>query len=101
MAMYWGTSRWSGQEIMEAYSVARQFNQIPPIVEQAEYNMLTREKVELMMPELRTKIGLGCITWSLDSFILQQCRQKSRAGCLKRSFGYENQVSNVLVPQIL
>ena len=49
---------------MEAYSIARQFNQIPPIVEQAEYNMLTREKVELMMPELRTKIGLGCITWS-------------------------------------
>ncbi|EPY86054.1 voltage-gated potassium channel subunit beta-2 isoform 8 [Camelus ferus] len=46
MAMYWGTSRWSSMEIMEAYSVARQFNLIPPICEQAEYHMFQREKVE-------------------------------------------------------
>ncbi|XP_071147293.1 voltage-gated potassium channel subunit beta-2-like isoform X2 [Mytilus galloprovincialis] len=63
-AMYWGTSRWSPTEIMEAYSVARQFNQIPPIAEQAEYHLLQREKVELQMPELYQKIGVGTITWS-------------------------------------
>lgn len=63
-AMYWGTSRWSHMEIMEAYSVARQFNLIPPIAEQAEYHLFQREKVELQMPELYQKIGIGCMTWS-------------------------------------
>ncbi|CAD5118628.1 DgyrCDS7316 [Dimorphilus gyrociliatus] len=63
-AMYWGTSRWSTMEIMEAYSVARQFNLIPPIAEQAEYHIFQREKVELHMPELYHKIGLGAMTWS-------------------------------------
>ncbi|KAK2178009.1 hypothetical protein NP493_566g01019 [Ridgeia piscesae] len=63
-ALYWGTSRWSAMEIMEAYSVARQFNLIPPIAEQAEYNLFQREKVEVQMPELYQKIGFGCMTWS-------------------------------------
>uniref|UniRef100_A0A8B9FPR5 Voltage-gated potassium channel subunit beta-2 n=1 Tax=Amazona collaria TaxID=241587 RepID=A0A8B9FPR5_9PSIT len=64
MAMYWGTSRWSSMEIMEAYSVARQFNLIPPICEQAEYHMFQREKVEVQLPELFHKIGVGAVTWS-------------------------------------
>ncbi|XP_044273202.1 voltage-gated potassium channel subunit beta-3 isoform X2 [Varanus komodoensis] len=64
MAMYWGTSRWSAMEIMEAYSVARQFNLIPPVCEQAEYHMFQREKVETQLPELYHKIGVGAITWS-------------------------------------
>ncbi|KAM9786153.1 voltage-gated potassium channel subunit beta-2-like [Neosynchiropus ocellatus] len=64
MAMYWGTSRWSSMEIMEAYSVARQFNQVPPICEQAEYHMFQREKVEVHLPELYHKIGVGAMTWS-------------------------------------
>lgn len=42
----------------EAYSVARQFNLIPPICEQAEYHMFQREKVEVQLPELFHKIGL-------------------------------------------
>uniref|UniRef100_A0A671MA27 Voltage-gated potassium channel subunit beta-2-like n=1 Tax=Sinocyclocheilus anshuiensis TaxID=1608454 RepID=A0A671MA27_9TELE len=58
MAMYWGTSRWSPMEIMEAYSVARQFNQIPPICEQSEYHMFQREKVEVQLPELFHKIDV-------------------------------------------
>jgi len=41
----------------EAYSVARQFNLIPPIAEQCEYNVLQRDKVELQMPEMYHKIG--------------------------------------------
>ncbi|KAK7128804.1 hypothetical protein R3I94_017143 [Phoxinus phoxinus] len=64
MAMYWGTSRWSSMEIMEAYSVARQFNLIPPVCEQAEYHMFQREKVEVQLPELFHKIGVGAMTWS-------------------------------------
>ena len=43
--------------LQEAYSVARQFNLIPPVAEQAEYHMFQREKVELQMPELYNKIG--------------------------------------------
>uniref|UniRef100_A0A8C7UX77 Potassium voltage-gated channel, shaker-related subfamily, beta member 1 b n=1 Tax=Oncorhynchus mykiss TaxID=8022 RepID=A0A8C7UX77_ONCMY len=57
MSMYWGTSRWSAMEIMEAYSVARQFNLIPPVCEQAEYNFFQRDKVETQLPELYHKIG--------------------------------------------
>ncbi|XP_021446979.2 voltage-gated potassium channel subunit beta-3-like isoform X1 [Oncorhynchus mykiss] len=57
MAMYWGTSRWSAMEIMEAYSVARQFNLIPPVCEQAEYHYFQRDKVEVQLPELYHKIG--------------------------------------------
>ncbi|XP_064418286.1 voltage-gated potassium channel subunit beta-1a isoform X4 [Latimeria chalumnae] len=64
MAMYWGTSRWSAMEIMEAYSVARQFNMIPPVCEQAEYHLFQREKVEVQLPELYHKIGVGAMTWS-------------------------------------
>ncbi|KAM8862479.1 voltage-gated potassium channel subunit beta-2-like isoform 4-T4 [Spinachia spinachia] len=64
MAMYWGTSRWNSMEIMEAYSVARQFNQIPPICEQAEYHMFQREKVEVQLPEIFNKIGIGAMAWS-------------------------------------
>uniref|UniRef100_A0A3B4GBS9 Potassium voltage-gated channel subfamily A regulatory beta subunit 3 n=1 Tax=Pundamilia nyererei TaxID=303518 RepID=A0A3B4GBS9_9CICH len=56
MAMYWGTSRWNVVEIMEAYSIARQFNLIPPVCEQAEYHYFQRDKVELHLPELYHKI---------------------------------------------
>ncbi|XP_061768895.1 voltage-gated potassium channel subunit beta-2-like isoform X3 [Nerophis ophidion] len=64
MAMYWGTSRWNAVEIMEAYSIARQFNLVPPVCEQAEYHYFQREKVELHLPELYHKIGVGAMTWS-------------------------------------
>ncbi|KAG7272267.1 hypothetical protein CRUP_008517 [Coryphaenoides rupestris] len=67
MSMYWGTSRWSAMEIMEAYSVARQFNLIPPVCEQAEYHFFQREKVETQLPELYHKIGKSCVgvvSWS-------------------------------------
>ena len=55
--MYWGTSRWTPVEIMEAYSNCRQFNCVTPIVEQAEYHLFYRDKPELYMPELYNKIG--------------------------------------------
>nr|XP_061810655.1 voltage-gated potassium channel subunit beta-2-like [Nerophis lumbriciformis] len=64
MAMYWGTSRWNAMEIMEAYSIARQFNLVPPVCEQAEYHYFQRDKVELHIPELYHKIGVGAVTWS-------------------------------------
>lgn len=50
----------------EAYSVARQFNLIPPVCEQAEYHFFQREKVETQLPELYHKIGqiIVCLFWS-------------------------------------
>ncbi|KAM9596712.1 LOW QUALITY PROTEIN: voltage-gated potassium channel subunit beta-3 [Trichechus inunguis] len=68
LALYWGTSRWGAAEIMEAYSMARQFNLIPPVCEQAEHHLFQREKVEMQLPELYHKIGLqppSCLPLSL------------------------------------
>ncbi|XP_076365508.1 voltage-gated potassium channel subunit beta-2-like isoform X2 [Tachypleus tridentatus] len=70
MALYWGTSRWKTMEVMEAYTIARQFNQIPPVVEETEYHMFQRDKVELCHPEIFHKIGVGTMTWSPQAFSL-------------------------------
>ncbi|XP_064083624.1 voltage-gated potassium channel subunit beta-2-like [Macrobrachium nipponense] len=62
--MYWGTSRWSAVEIMEAWTNCRQFNCITPIVEQSEYHLFCRGKTELYLPEMYNKIGVGTMAWS-------------------------------------
>ena len=62
--LYWGTSEWSAQEIMQAYSVARQYNLVPPTMEQPQYNMLTRERFEIEYGRLYDEIGLGTTIWS-------------------------------------
>ena len=63
-AFYWGTSEWSAQQIMQAYSVARQEHLIPPLMEQPQYNMFHRDRVEAEYHRLYTEIGLGTTTWS-------------------------------------
>lgn len=69
--LYWGTSEWSAQQLMEAHSVARQYNLIPPTMEQPQYNMFWRDRVEEEYGRLYETIGLGLTTWSpLDSGIL-------------------------------
>ncbi len=62
--LYWGTSEWSAQEIQEAYGVARQYNLVPPSMEQPQYNMLTRDKFEVEYKQLYKNIGLGTTVWS-------------------------------------
>ena len=62
--LYWGTSEWSGVEIMEAYSVARQYNLTPPTMEQPQYNLLHRDKFEVEYSKLYNEIGLGTTIWS-------------------------------------
>jgi len=62
--LYWGTSEWSAQEIQEAYSVARQYNLVPPTMEQPQYNMLHRERFEVEYDKLYREIGLGTTIWS-------------------------------------
>lgn len=63
-AFYWGTSEWSAQQIMEAYSIARQEHLIPPLMEQPQYNMFHRERVEVEYHRLYSEIGLGTTIWS-------------------------------------
>ena len=63
-AFYWGTSEWSATQIMEAYQIARREHLIPPIMEQPEYNMLHRDKIEKEYLPLYEKIGLGTTIWS-------------------------------------
>jgi voltage-dependent potassium channel beta subunit len=62
--MYWGTSEWTAQELMEAYSVARQHGLVPPTMEQPQYNMFHRERFEVEYNRLYTEIGLGTTIWS-------------------------------------
>lgn len=62
--LYWGTSEWSAQEIMEAHMVARQYNLIPPTMEQPQYNMLVRDKVEVEFSQIYQTVGLGTTIWS-------------------------------------
>jgi voltage-dependent potassium channel beta subunit len=63
-AFYWGTSEWSAQELMEAYTIARQEHLIPPLMEQPEYNMFARERVEKEYARLYAVLGLGTTIWS-------------------------------------
>jgi voltage-dependent potassium channel beta subunit len=63
-AFYWGTSQWTAAQIMQAHSIARQYNMVPPTMEQPEYNMFTRKKVELEYLQLYKEIGLGITIWS-------------------------------------
>lgn len=64
--LYWGTSEWSAQELMEAYAVARQYNLIPPTMEQPEYNMFHRYRFEVEYARLyhEDTLGLGTTIWS-------------------------------------
>ncbi len=62
--LYWGTSEWSAQEIMEAHMVAKQYNLIGPTMEQPQYNMLHRHKVEVEFTQIYKTVGLGTTIWS-------------------------------------
>ena len=62
--LYWGTSEWSAQEIMEAHYFARQNHLIGPLMEQPQYNMFTRDKFEVEYSQLYKNFGLGTTIWS-------------------------------------
>lgn len=63
-ALYWGTSEWPAQAIAQAANIAFEFGLHPPIVEQPQYNLLSRDKVETEFSDLYNKIKLGLTTWS-------------------------------------
>ena len=64
LVLYWGTSEWSAAGIMRAYGIAHEHGLIPPQMEQPQYNMIHRERVEKEYLPLYTEIGLGTTIWS-------------------------------------
>jgi voltage-dependent potassium channel beta subunit len=62
--LYWGTSEWSGVEIMEAHRVAEKFRLIGPTMEQPQYNLFERDKIEKEFAEIYKNVGLGTTIWS-------------------------------------
>ncbi len=63
-ALYWGTSEWSAEQIRHAHGVARREHLRPPLMEQPQYNMFHRERVEKEYAPLYRDIGLGTTIWS-------------------------------------
>ena len=63
-ASYWGTSEWSAVDIMGAWQIADKHHLHKPIVEQPEYNLFNRKKVEREYARLYSEIGIGTTTWS-------------------------------------
>ncbi len=63
-ALYWGTSEWTADEIRAAWEIAERHHLHKPVVEQPQYNLLDRRKVEKEFARLYTDIGLGLTTWS-------------------------------------
>ncbi len=63
-ALYWGTSEWTADEIRAAWEIAERHHLHKPIVEQPQYNMLSRTRVETEYARLYDDIGLGTTIWS-------------------------------------
>ncbi|MEJ5257585.1 MAG: aldo/keto reductase [Fervidobacterium sp.] len=64
LAFYWGTSEWSAEEIERAHQVAKELNCIPPVVEQPQYNLIFKARVEKEYAPLYEKYGMGTTIWS-------------------------------------
>ena len=62
--LYWGTSEWSAAEIMEAHRVAAELRLIPPAVEQPQYNLFERTKMEKDYADIFRTVGMGTTIWS-------------------------------------
>lgn len=62
--LYWGTSEWSGVEIMEAHRIAEAYRLIGPALEQPQYNLFERSKVDAEYLEIYKNVGLGTTIWS-------------------------------------
>jgi voltage-dependent potassium channel beta subunit len=62
--LYWGTSEWSAAQITEAHTIAEKHNMFAPSMEQPQYNLLTRKRVEEEYADLYSRYGMGTTIWS-------------------------------------
>jgi voltage-dependent potassium channel beta subunit len=99
--LYWGTSEWSAGEIMRAHEIAREYDLNPPQMEQPQYNMLHRDRVEKEYLPLYREIGLGTTIWSpLASGLLSGKYAKGiPPGSRATLPGYEWLKKNTITPQ--
>jgi aryl-alcohol dehydrogenase-like predicted oxidoreductase len=99
--LYWGTSEWSGADIMRAHSIAREYSMTPPQMEQPQYNLLHRDRVEKEYLPLYREIGLGTTIWSpLASGILTgKYNTGIPTGTRAALKGYEWLREHVITPQ--
>lgn len=63
-ALYWGTSEWTADEIRAAWEIAERHHLHKPVVEQPQYNLLERDRVEKEYARLYDDLGIGLTTWS-------------------------------------
>ena len=90
-ALYWGTSEWSADEIRAAWCIADKHHLHKPVMEQSQYNLFHRKRVEHEYARLYDDIGLGLTTWSpLASGLLTG---KYRNGIPKSSRGARKDMS--------
>lgn len=66
--LYWGTSEWRAWQIVLAHGIAYQHGLVPPAVEQPQYNMLHRHRVEAHLVPMSKELGIGLMTWSPLAF---------------------------------
>ena len=62
--MYWGTSEWKPNQLIEAFKVASKYGLRGPVMEQPEYNLFNRKNVEVDLKPVIDKYGLGTTIWS-------------------------------------
>ena len=67
-ALYWGTSNWPAESIREAVDIAERHHLRKPVVEQPQYNLLHRDRVEKFLAPVCSELGIGLTTWSPLSF---------------------------------
>jgi voltage-dependent potassium channel beta subunit len=101
LVLYWGTSEWTAADIMRAYGIAREHGLTPPQMEQPQYNLLHRERVEKEYLPLYREIGLGTTIWSpLASGLLTGKYNRGMPEGTRASLpGYEWLKEHVLTPQ--
>jgi voltage-dependent potassium channel beta subunit len=63
-ALYWGTSEWNADQLMEAWAIAEKHHLHKPQMEQPQYNLFVRRRVERDFSRLYAEVGLGLTTWS-------------------------------------
>ena len=62
--LYWGTSEWEASQVMQAYGVAREYGLIPPTMDQPQYNLFHRKRVEDELMPVTRELGVGLTTFS-------------------------------------
>jgi len=99
--LYWGTSEWTAADIMRAYSIAREYGLTPPQMEQPQYNLLHRDRVEKEYLPLYREIGLGTTIWSplASGLLTGKYNTGIPPGTLASLQGYEWLKEYVITPQ--